>query len=111
MLRIDADGDFFFFERNAPDDVVQTIKQLVQKRLVGQFGISDPREIQVLTPMNRGPLGTHRSISELQDLLNPRGRELRAGDRRLPRGRSRHSASQQLRQAGVQWRDRARVDD
>ena len=57
------EGDFFFFERNSPDDVVQTIKQLVQQRLVGKFGISDPREIQVLTPMNRGPLGdASRSI-------------------------------------------------
>src|ERR1700693_5722874 len=76
-----AEGDFFFFERNSPEDVVQTIKQLVQQRLVGKFGISDPREVQVLTPMNRGPLGTHLLNQELQALLNPRGRELRAGDR------------------------------
>ena len=75
------EGDFFFFERNSPDDVVQTIKQLVQQRLVGKFGISDPREVQVLTPMNRGPLGTHLLNQELQALLNPSGRELRAGDR------------------------------
>jgi exodeoxyribonuclease V alpha subunit len=76
-----AEGDFFFFERNSPDDVVQTIKQLVQQRLVGKFGISDPREVQVLTPMNRGPLGTHLLNQELQALLNPAGREIRAGDR------------------------------
>jgi exodeoxyribonuclease V alpha subunit len=76
-----AEGDFFFFERNAPEDVVQTIKQLVQQRLVGKFGINDPREVQVLTPMNRGPLGTHALNQELQQLLNPAGRELRAGDR------------------------------
>ncbi len=75
------DGDFFFFERNSPDDVVQTIKQLVQQRLVGKFGINDPREVQVLTPMNRGPLGTHLLNQELQALLNPSGREIRAGDR------------------------------
>jgi len=73
--------DFFFFERNSPDDVVQTIKQLVQQRLVGKFGITDPREIQVLTPMNRGPLGTHTLNNELQSLLNPAGREIRASDR------------------------------
>ncbi len=82
----DAEGDFFFFERGAPEDVLGTIKQLVQNRLVGRFGIADPREIQVLTPMNRGPLGTQALNRELQDLLNPRGRELRAGDRRFREG-------------------------
>jgi exodeoxyribonuclease V alpha subunit len=75
------EGDFFFFERNAAEDVLATIKQLVQQRLIGRFGINDPREIQVLTPMNRGPLGTHILNRELQSLLNPSGRELRAGDR------------------------------
>lgn len=77
----DAEGDFFFFERNAAEDVLATIKQLVQQRLIGRFGISDPREIQVLTPMHRGPLGTHILNRELQTMLNPSGRELRAGDR------------------------------
>ena len=77
----DPEGDFFFFERNAAEDVLATIKQLVQQRLVGRFGITDPREIQVLTPMNRGPLGTHNLNRELQNLLNPAGREIRAGDR------------------------------
>ncbi|MBV8358699.1 MAG: ATP-dependent RecD-like DNA helicase [Deltaproteobacteria bacterium] len=82
----DPNSDFFFFERNAPEDVLATIKQLVHTRLVGRFGIEDPREIQVLTPMKRGPLGTQLLNQELQELLNPRGRELRAGDRRLREG-------------------------
>ncbi|MGH7932074.1 MAG: SF1B family DNA helicase RecD2 [Candidatus Binataceae bacterium] len=77
----DPDGDFFFFERGAPEDVLGTIKELVQNRLVGRFGISDPRDIQVLTPMNRGPLGTQLLNRELQNLLNPRGHELHSGDR------------------------------
>jgi exodeoxyribonuclease V alpha subunit len=82
----DPEGDFFFFERNAAEDVIATIKQLVQQRIVGRFGISDPREIQVLTPMNRGPLGTHNLNRELQNLLNPIGREIRAGDRTFREG-------------------------
>ncbi len=80
------DDDFFFFERASAEDVLATIKQLVQQRLVGKFGISDPREIQVLTPMNRGPLGTQILNRELQELLNPGGRELRVGERRLREG-------------------------
>ncbi len=36
--------------------------------------------------MNRGPLGAHALNRELQELLNPRGREIRAGDRALREG-------------------------
>jgi exodeoxyribonuclease V alpha subunit len=36
--------------------------------------------------MNRGPLGTQALNRELQELLNPGGRELKAGDRRLREG-------------------------
>ncbi len=80
----DPAGDFFFFERSAPEDIVATIKQLVQRRLLGdRFELRDPREIQVLAPMNRGPLGAHALNHELQALLNPAGREIRAGDRAL----------------------------
>ena len=86
QLSNDAEGDFFFFERNAAEDVLATIKQLVQQRLIGRFGITDSREIQVLTPMNRGPLGTHTLNRELQALLNPVGRELRSGDRTFREG-------------------------
>ncbi len=80
------EGDFFFFERAAPDEVLATIKQLVHERLVGRFGIKSSREIQVLTPMNRGPLGTQNLNRELRALLNPHGRELRSGDRSLREG-------------------------
>jgi exodeoxyribonuclease V alpha subunit len=81
-----AEGDFFFIERNAPEDVLTTIKQVVTERLPGKFGIRDPRDVQVITPMNRGPIGVHALNDELQRLLNPSGRELRAGDRRLREG-------------------------
>jgi exodeoxyribonuclease V alpha subunit len=86
IISNDPEGDFFFFERAAPEEVRATIKQLVHQRLVGRFGVGDARDIQVLTPMNRGPLGTQALNLELQALLNPRGAELRAGDRTLREG-------------------------
>ena len=79
----DPAGDFFFFERSAPEDVVATIRDLVSKRLVGKFGIRDPRDIQVITPMNRGPIGTQALNRELQQLVNPSGRPIRSGDREI----------------------------
>jgi exodeoxyribonuclease V alpha subunit len=79
-------GDFFFIERNAPDDVLATIKQLVSQRLIGNFGINGTGEIQVLSPMNRGPLGVHLLNRELQQLLNPQGRVLSFGEREIREG-------------------------
>jgi len=80
------EGDFFFIERNAPEDVVATIKQLVAERLVGKFGIASSNDIQVLSPMNRGPLGVHLLNRELQQLLNPQGRALIFGEREIREG-------------------------
>ncbi|HEY2484622.1 MAG TPA: ATP-dependent RecD-like DNA helicase [Candidatus Binataceae bacterium] len=82
----DPDGDFFFIERAAPDEVLATIKQLVHERLIGKFGVRGPGDIQVLTPMNRGPLGTQMLNRELQQLLNPAGRGIRAGEREIREG-------------------------
>ena len=79
-------SDFFFIERASPEDVLATIKQLVSQRLIGNFGITSGNEIQVLTPMNRGPLGVHLLNRELQQLLNPQGRALVQGDRELREG-------------------------
>ena len=94
-----------------PRTCSQTIKQLVQQRLVGQFGISDPREIQVLTPMNRGPLGTHLLNRELQALLNPSGRELRAGDRMFREGDRVIQLRNNYDKTGVQRIDRPDARD
>jgi exodeoxyribonuclease V alpha subunit len=82
----DAQGDFFFLERSAPEDVLGTIKQLVQTRLVGNFGIRNSGDIQVITPMNRGPIGVHALNQELRQLLNPAAKALRAGDRDFREG-------------------------
>jgi exodeoxyribonuclease V alpha subunit len=81
-----AEDDFFFFERNAPDEIVATIKQLVSQRLIGRFNIASASDIQVLSPMNRGPVGVQALNLELQRLLNPEGRAWRVGERELREG-------------------------
>lgn len=68
---VGADSDFFFIQRDDPEDVLRTIKKLVSERIPGQFGIDPKRGIQVLTPMRRGLLGTENLNRELQALLNP----------------------------------------
>jgi exodeoxyribonuclease V alpha subunit len=82
----DPSSDFFFLERSAPEDVMTTIKQVVSSRLVGNFGLRDYSDIQVLSPMNRGPIGVQALNIELQSLLNPDGRQIKVGERQLRQG-------------------------
>jgi exodeoxyribonuclease V alpha subunit len=81
-------GDFFFIERDEPDAVVSAVRDLVTTRIPRRFGLDPRQDIQVLTPMRKGVLGTVNLNKELQTLLNPGGPslsrggiDLRAGDR------------------------------
>lgn len=84
-------GDFFFIERGDPEEALKTVTYLVSERIPDSFGFDPVEDIQVLTPMNRGTLGTDRLNAELKELLNPeragvaevhRGsRNFRAGDK------------------------------
>ncbi|HEY4589275.1 MAG TPA: AAA family ATPase, partial [Thermoanaerobaculia bacterium] len=70
---VDSDGDFFFIERRAPEEIIETIAHLVTKRIPSRFGLDPVEQIQVLSPRNRGPLGTESLNAKLRDLLNPEG--------------------------------------
>jgi exodeoxyribonuclease V alpha subunit len=79
----DSDGDFFFFERREPEEIVETICQLVARRIPSGFKIDPVEQIQVLTPRNRGPLGTEVLNTRLRDLLNPEGPAVTRGGQTL----------------------------
>jgi exodeoxyribonuclease V alpha subunit len=88
----DPQGDFFFLEREQPEAILRTVKQLVAERIPRGFGLDALDDIQVLTPMRRGLLGATNLNAELQALLNPdgealnlAGRLLKAGDRVMQR--------------------------
>jgi exodeoxyribonuclease V alpha subunit len=65
-----ADG--YFIPRKDASEAAATIEKLVADQIPRKFGI-DPREITVLTPSNRGPLGTIALNQLLQQRLNPPG--------------------------------------
>lgn len=46
---------------------------MVTERIPKRFGMHPVEDVQVLTPMNRGGLGSHSLNSELQKVLNPIG--------------------------------------
>lgn len=73
------DSDFYFIERPEPAAIVDTLRHLVTERIPGRFGFDPRRDIQVLTPMRRGELGTINLNHELQTLLNPEGPTVRRG--------------------------------
>ncbi len=80
---VDGDGDFFFVERRDPEEVVALIADMVAKRIPARFGIDPVEQVQVLSPMNRGPLGTENLNQVLRERLNPEGASLTRGNQTL----------------------------
>ena len=81
-----GESDFYLIEREDPNDALRAIKEMVSRRIPDRFGFSGPDDIQVLSPMHKGILGTENLNQELQGLLNPagepvRGNRFRVGDR------------------------------
>ncbi|HEY5376989.1 MAG TPA: ATP-dependent RecD-like DNA helicase, partial [Polyangiaceae bacterium] len=88
---VDADlpnADFFVVPRRTPEEAADLVRELVVTRIPRRFGFDSKRDIQVLTPMHRGPVGTIALNELLQAALNPdgpalesRGQKLRLGDK------------------------------
>ncbi|MBR5999942.1 MAG: ATP-dependent RecD-like DNA helicase, partial [Oxalobacter sp.] len=76
-----AEDDMFFMEEADPDKVLETIVGLVKTRLPRKYGYHPVNQIQVLTPMNRGAMGTQRLNEALQEALNPNGQTIARGTR------------------------------
>ena len=62
--------DFYFIPAETPEEIHDKLFQVVTERIPRRFGMNPIRDIQVLTPMNRGSLGTHSLNVELQRRLN-----------------------------------------
>ncbi|HTQ81138.1 MAG TPA: ATP-dependent RecD-like DNA helicase [Thermoanaerobaculia bacterium] len=71
LLSHEGEGDFFFIEKKNPDDVLEVVTELVAQRIPARFGLDPVEEIQVLSPMNRGNLGTQSLNAALRERLNP----------------------------------------
>lgn len=70
--------DFFFIKAEDADTIPGLIVSLVRDRLSKAYGYK-PKEIQVLTPMQRGTTGAGNLNIELQNALNPSGASLTRG--------------------------------
>lgn len=77
------DGEYFFVECRTPDHAVDRLVHIVRDRMPAAFGLDPFRDIQCLTPMNTGALGTRALNHALQQALSPGGAHLMKGERRL----------------------------
>jgi exodeoxyribonuclease V alpha subunit len=80
------EGDFYFIEEEDPVEMVAEIIRLCTDRLPQRFGLDSTREIQVMAPMHRGPIGVANLNAELQKALNPGGSGLAHGGKLFKAG-------------------------
>jgi exodeoxyribonuclease V alpha subunit len=66
-----GEGDFYFIEANAPEQILDRLISLVRERIPDRFSLDPFRDIQVLSPMNRSELGARNLNKVLQETLNP----------------------------------------
>lgn len=67
----DTASDFYFIDRAEPEQIAQMLVEMVKTRIPGKFHFDPIRDVQVLSPMNRGSLGTRELNARLQAELNP----------------------------------------
>jgi len=69
------DGDFFFIDAPTPEAVLRDVVTLVAERLPKKYRLNAFDDIQVLSPMRRGIIGTENLNLALQERLNPDGKD------------------------------------
>ena len=65
--------DFFLFSKDDPEKAADLLIDIVQRRIPRKFGYDPVEDIQVLSPMYRGPVGVSSLNTCLQEALNPPG--------------------------------------
>ena len=63
--------DFLFLKRNDANAIINAMITLIREKLPN-YVHAKPLDIQVLTPMRKGPLGVERLNTILQEYLNPK---------------------------------------
>jgi len=79
-------SDFYFIEQENPERIIEIIRDLVTERIPKRFGFDPIDEIQVLTPMHRGVLGSLALNEVLQEALNPGEALLVRGEKKYKTG-------------------------
>jgi len=78
--------DFVFVELQEPEAIKGRLLDLVARELPWRYGFDPIRDLQVITPMHRGPVGIQNLNHELQQCLNGRAPRFTFGARVFRRG-------------------------
>ncbi|MGE5238226.1 MAG: ATP-dependent RecD-like DNA helicase [Chloroflexota bacterium] len=78
--------DFYFMPAEQPEEILDKVIRLCKDRIPGKFGFDPVRDIQVITAMHKGIVGTVNLNRALQEALNPSPDELSRGARVFRRG-------------------------
>jgi exodeoxyribonuclease V alpha subunit len=78
-----VEANYHFVERGDPASLLEACLEVVCTRLPQRFGFDPFADVQVLTPMNQGPLGMQALNQALQERLNPDGPFVTHRDRRF----------------------------
>jgi exodeoxyribonuclease V alpha subunit len=76
-------GDFYVVRAEEPERARELVVRMCVERIPRAFKLDPKRDVQVLSPMHRGPAGTEALNQALQAALNPSGEPLVAGGRTL----------------------------
>lgn len=82
----EKEDDFFFIEAKEPEEVLESILNLVSKKIPEKYSFDPLKEIQVLAPMRKGLIGTEALNAKLQNILNPSQQALISYGRRFALG-------------------------
>ena len=75
-LENDPNSDFLFFEIESPQEILAKTLQLIEHDIPSRFAFNPIDDIQVLSPMKKGVIGTDNINHTLQQKLNPQSSPL-----------------------------------
>jgi exodeoxyribonuclease V alpha subunit len=78
-VRRPPENDFYWIERDDPAEVRDLVLRMVCERIPETYGLDPGRDVQVLSPMHKGEVGTRNLNVLLQERINPRGPEVSRG--------------------------------
>ena len=79
------DADFFFIRQDDAEQAAKDIVNIVKERIPKAYGYNI-NDIQVLTPMKNGAVGTNNLNIILQEAINPEGEFIQSGQFRYRKG-------------------------
>lgn len=72
----DPESDFAFFELENPEEILGNIIEFIKRKIPEQFSFDPIDDVQILSPMKRGVIGTDNLNHALQKELNPQPFEI-----------------------------------